>query len=169
MQHKVPVSRIDSSSVLRTRSGGGGRGGISQWSLAVRRNSVLAGGQKDLYIRENRDTLPSGARPYPQNPSEAMEGQSWAVQHSSPSPTLDEAALCSHPRSLSLPASRRRHSHGYQCQRKGVGQPGRCEEPRVPQVAFGQTQRPGPELLPPGPCLQTCRAWPGCYHCEVHR
>lgn len=49
LQHKVPVSRTSSSSVLRAKSGGDGRGGISLWSLAVRRNSVQAGGQKDLY------------------------------------------------------------------------------------------------------------------------
>lgn len=115
--------------------------------------------------REDRDTFTRGARPYPQNPSEGMEGQSWAVQHSSPSPMLNEAALCSEPRSLSLPAPRSRHRRGYQCQRKGVGRPGRCEEPRVPQVAFGQTQWLGTELLPPRPCLLTCWAWPGCYHC----
>lgn len=166
LQHKVPVSRIGASGVLRTRSGDGGRGGTSQWSLAVRSNSELAGGQKVPRVsRENRDPLISGGRPYPQNPSEGMEGRSWAVQHSSHSPTLDEATLCSHPRSLSLPAPRRCHRLGYQCQRKGVGRPGRCEEPDVPQVAFGQTQRLGTDLLPPRPCLQTCWARPGCYHC----
>lgn len=91
MQHRVPGRGIDSSSVLRLRPGGGGRGGISQWSLAVRRSSVLAGGQQDLHQEsagkiETHSQVEPGHSP---EPIRGMEGRSWAGQHSSPSPTLD--------------------------------------------------------------------------------
>lgn len=166
MQHRVPGRGIDSSSVLRLRPGGGGRGGISQWSLAVRRSSVLAGGQQDLHQEsagkiETHSQVEPGHSP---EPIRGMEGWSWAGQHSSPSPTLDGAAPCSHPRGLPLSAPRRRHWSSYQWQRKGVGWPGRCEEPAFLRWPLGKhTGWAGAPFL--GLCLQISWARPGSYRC----
>lgn len=102
---------------------------------------MLAGGLNDLNQEENGGTL-KWRQPYPRTHQRGW--RAGAGQCST-------APLCSHHTSLRLPAPRRRHQQSYQCRRKGVGPRGRCEEPRVPQVAFGQTRRPGLELLPPGP------------------
>lgn len=114
--------------------------------------------------RENTEPcFMSGASTYPQSPSSpAARDGAGVAQHDSLSPTLDEAALCSHPkrRSLTSPA-------GDVTGAVIVGGEGRVWAGRRSRAALLRWPlgKHSGWARTPGSCLQIRLGQPGCYYC----